>query len=439
MRLTARLTLFDAVLLIIGNMVGAGIFTTSGFLAGELHHPAMFVGIWIVGGGLTLCGALTYAELAGMFPHAGGDYHFLKAAYGRWAGFLLGWVNFWVIGPGSTAALSIAFASYIKAFLPVEGLFQAKLCAIGCIMLFSFINYRGIRPGGTTQDIVTLGTILLLAAMIIGGFLSGNGRWTHFIAAHFETVSWSGLFSSAMIAVIFTYSGWFASAQIGSEILKPERNLPLSLALGTCVVTVLYTAMNVLYLYALPVGALKNVENVAQLAITHLLTPYLAVIVTLTIVLAIASSINANIMTGARICYAMAKDGIFLSCIERLHPLYNTPHVAIVCQSAIACIFVILGTFNQILGCVVVVMLLSSIFGGLAVFVLRRSRPLAHRPYRTFGYPLTPLLFIGSYALIAGQVAYAKPFLSLLGIAIVLSGLPFYFWQEKQQLVRQGS
>jgi len=426
MTLKRELNLSDAVLLIVGNVIGAGIFTTSGFLAGELPDPALFIGIWVIGGILTVCGALTYAELAALYPLAGGDYHYLKAAYGQWAGFLLGWTSFWVIGPGSSAALAIALVGYLKAFLPMSGPGE-KLAAVALIAAFSLINIRGIRPGGITQDVVTTGTVLILALMILGGFLMGEGTWLNFSVTGGRTPA-TKLLSTPMIAVIFTYSGWFASAYIGSEIRDPKRNLPLSLIIGTLIVTVIYTLMNVLYLYALPVTALKGSVNVAQAAMARLFSPSLAGLVSIPIVLAIAASINANILTGARVCYAMADDSSFWSSFRRLHPLYNTPYISILSQSGIAVLLVIFGTFNDLLGYVVFVMLLSSVATGVSLFVLRRKDPMLPRPFRTWGYPLVPLLFVGAYATIAVQIAFSNPSASLLGIGIALTGLPFFFW-----------
>jgi APA family basic amino acid/polyamine antiporter len=427
MSLKREINLTDAVLLIVGNVIGAGIFTTSGFLAGELPDPVLFVGIWVLGGILTICGALTYAELAAMYPLAGGDYQYLKAAYGRWAGFLLGWTSFWVIGPGSSAALAIALVSYLAAIFPENGLFPEKPAAVALIAVFSLINIRGIRPGGTTQDIITVGTILILALMIIGGFLFGDGNWLNF-TARTGMASGTKLFSTPMIAVIFTYSGWFASAYIGSEIRNPRRNLPLSLIIGTFIVTIIYTLMNVLYLYALPITELKGSVNVAQATVARLFSPAFAWLVSIPIVLAIAASINANILTGARVCYAMADDSAFWSSFRRLHPLYNTPHIAILSQSAIAALLILFGTFNELLGYVVFVMILTSVATGLSLFVLRLRKPALPRPYRTWGYPLVPLLFIGAYSAIAVQIAFSNQSASLLGIGIALSGLPFFFW-----------
>ena len=435
MSLKKSLNLSDAILLVIGNTIGAGIFTTSGFLASELPEPLLFICIWILGGFITLCGALTYAELAGMFPLAGGDYQFLKAAYGKGAGFLLGWVSFWIIVPGSIAALSIALINFLKIFISFYNPVQEKLLAILIIFLFSLINYRGIRLSCITQNVFTIGTIIILITLILCGFFSGKGNWNNFTNTSSSSSNYPNLFSSAMIAVIFTYSGWFASAYIGSEIRNPERNLPLSLILGTLFITAIYTLINIVYLYSLPIHNLKNVVNVAQIAFGNLFNPTVTKVVSLPIILAISGSINATILTGARIFYAMAEDGIFWPILSRVHPLYRTPYYAILSQTILACILVLLGTFNQLLSYVVFVMLFSSIASGVALFILRRLKPDFHRPYHTMGYPFVPLLFVVSYIWIAVQICYSKPTTSILGIFITFSGVPFYIWWNNKKKV----
>ncbi|OGP53193.1 MAG: hypothetical protein A2Y65_00995 [Deltaproteobacteria bacterium RBG_13_52_11] len=438
MQLNRRLTLFDATLLVIGNVVGAGIFTTSGFLAGELPHPLLFIAIWVIGGLLTICGALTYAEMASMYPRSGGDYQFLKAAYGPVAGFLLGWVSFWVITPGSIAALSIAMVGYVKEFFPLSNPFSEKVLAVAIISFLSFINYLGVRLSGTVQDIFTLGNLLIVLTLIVSGLVFGSGSWQHFTFAASASVPFFKLFGPAMIAVIFTYSGWFVSAYVGGEVKKPERNLPLSLLLGALIVTIVYTLINITYLYALPLSRINGIINVAQQAAGALFNSAFSQILSISIILAIIASINATILAGARIYYAMAEDNIFWSLFKRLHPTYNTPHLSIASQMILACLLLFLGTFGQLLSYVVFVMLLSSIATGLAHFILRIKKQEVPRPYRTWGYPVVPLLFICFYILIAAQIASAKPLTSIVGLIITMSGLPFfYIWIKIKKLQRE--
>jgi APA family basic amino acid/polyamine antiporter len=439
MQLKRELNLSDAILLVVGNVVGAGIFTTSGFLAGELPHPLLFIGIWLLGGIITLFGALTYAELAGMFPKAGGDYQFLKAGYGLWAGFLLGWVNFWIIIPGSIAALSLALVSYLNPLLAFTDPLWGKSLAVGIIFFFSWINYRGIRWGGTTQDFFTLGAIIILIVFIAGGLLWGKGSWNHFSVASSQALPVSKMFGSAMIAIIFTYSGWFASAYLGSEIKNPEKNLPLSLIIGTAIVGIIFTLMNVVYLYALPLGELKSAVNVGQITATTLFNPTVSLLISAAIILAICSSINATIMAGSRIFYAMAEDKIFWSCLKNLHPRFRTPYLAILSQGVLAILMVCMGSFNQLLSYVVFVMLIVCVFTGASHFILRWKKPEHLRPYLTWGYPVVPLLFIIAYFWIGQQIFMEKPSTSLVGLFLAFSGLPFYFfWAKSNKSIKGG-
>lgn len=439
MQLKRELNLSDATLLVVGNVVGAGIFTTSGFLAKELPHPLFFIGIWVLGGFITLLGALTYAELAGMFPKAGGDYLFLKAGYGSWAGFLLGWINFWIIIPGSIAALSLAAVSYLQPLLGLNHPLLEKGLAVGIIFFFSWINYRGIRWGGTTQDFFTLGSLVILMMFIFGGFISGNGSWNHFTVVSSQTPSFSKIFGSAMIAIIFTYSGWFASAYLGSEIKNPERNLPLSLLLGTVIVSILYTLINVTYLYALPLTGMAEAVNVGQITAAVLFNSMIATLISVAIILAVCSSINATIMAGSRIFYAMSEDKIFWSLFKKLHHRFRTPYLSILSQTVLAALLVCLGTFAQLLSHVVFVMVIVSVATGAAHLILRWKKPEFYRPYRTWGYPMVPVLFIIVYLWIGGQIFMEKPSTSLIGLCLAVSGLPFYFfWMKSNKLIEGG-
>ncbi|MDD5712086.1 MAG: APC family permease, partial [Smithellaceae bacterium] len=294
------------------------------------------------------------------------------------------------------------------------------------ILFFSFVNYRGIRWGGTTQDLFTMGALSILVVFIVGGLLSSGGSWGHFSTQSVAAPEFSRLLGGPMIAVIFTYSGWFASTYIGSEIRNPRKNLPLSLIIGTLTVTALYCLMNVTYLYGLPLPEMKGVLNVAARTAEVLFSPTFSYAITLAIVLAIASSINANALGAARIYYAMAQDGIFWSRLGEVHPRFGTPHVAIASQALLATLLVSLGTFAQLLGYVVFFMLFTSIMTAAAVFILRRNKPTQDRPYRTLGYPFVPLVFIVAYVWIAARICTEQPGTSFLGFAIAASGVPFY-------------
>lgn len=383
---------------------------------------------------------LTYAEMTGMFPRSGGDYLYLKAAYGPWAGFLLGWICLWIINPGSIAVLSIGLVKYLTGLLGHPGVVAEKLMAMAVVALFSMVNYRGVRLTATTQNLWTMGGLVILLFFIIGGLASGKGNWGHFTTGETRMLSISKLLGPAMIAVIFSYSGWFVTAYIGDEVKRPERNLPLSLTLGTIIVIVLYVAINVVYLYAIPVESLKGVVNVGQVAGERLMNSGFVQAATVAIMFAIAASINATILAGTRLSYAIAKDRFFLSCFGKLHTRYATPHSALLVQAGLASLYIAVDTFETLLSAVVFIMLLSSIGSGMAHLILRRRSPLLERPYRTVGYPFVPLLFIVAYLYIAVQIFLSSPARSVLGVAITVSGIPFYLYaiQRKNKNATNG-
>lgn len=418
-------------MLVVGNVIGAGIFTTAGFLAGEVSSPWLFASIWIFGGLITLCGALTYAEMAGMFPRSGGDYLFLKAAYGSWAGFLLGWISFWVINPGSIAVLSISLVKYLTIFSGSCGIVSEKVIAAGIVAVFSLINLRGVRLTGTVQNIWTSAGLAIIIFFIIGGIISGKGDWSNFSGPITGAFFMPELFGPAMIAVIFSYSGWFITAYIGDELKQPTRNLPLSLLIGTFIVMILYTAINVVYVYALPIAKIKGVIDVGQVAGQKLLGANTSQIVSLAIILVIGASINATTLAGARLTYATARDEVFLPYFKKLHPGYGTPHTAIIVQGCLAGIYIFFETFENLLGSVVFVMLLSSIGSGLAHLILRFKKPDMERPYRTWGYPYIPLFFVAAYICIAVQILLDAPIKAMLGVVITVSGIPFYLYSVR--------
>jgi APA family basic amino acid/polyamine antiporter len=432
MGLQRSLTLFGAVMLVVGNVVGAGIFTTSGILAAHIDHPAAFIFVWVVGGLLTIAGALTYAELGAMFPRAGGDYQFLKEAYSPMAGFIIGWLNFWVISPGSIAALSIAFVGYLPG-LPVDNgtLFQKGL-AIVVIAILSIVNYRSIRLASGAQSVITMGSLVLLVGLVVGGAASGRGEIGNFSTSPVHLFSFGNVLGPAMIAVLFTYSGWFAAAYVGSEVMRPNRNVPLALLVGTVLVTILYTGVNAAYLYALPLEEMRGATDVAQIAATRLFGSKVAVFVSIAVLLAIGSCVNGTVMTGSRVCYAMAEDGVFWKRLGKVHPRFHTPHVAIVAQAVLASGFVLIGSFGKLLEYVVFAMLLSSMATGIAHLVLRIQHPELPRPYRTVGYPVIPIVFVGTYAWIAVSIAIYSPGTSVLGLGLALTAIPFYLWKKKK-------
>jgi APA family basic amino acid/polyamine antiporter len=425
------MSLFNAAVLVVGNVVGAGIYTTAGMLASQVAHPAVFVGVWVLGGLLTLVGALTYAELGAMFPRAGGDYQFLKEAYGPLAGFALGWIGQLIIFPASVAALSIALVGHIPGLPPIAG--SIRWYALPLILTLGFINYRSTRLSCSTQSVVTIGNLVLLLSLVVGGVLFGHGNTANFLPSSSSSISFTG---SAMIAVFFTYSGWFAAVYVGSEVVRPERNVPLALIFSTLFVTLLYTAVNATYLYAIPLSDMRagDMTNAAEVATLRLFGPGTAWLVAAAIALAILSCMNAALLTGARVGYAMAQDGVFFKKLGEVHPKFSTPHLAVAVQTALAITYVALGSFEKLLGCVVFAMLLSNTATGIAHIKLRISKPSLPRPYRTPLYPVLPILFAAVHAWFAVSIAASNPITSLIGTGIVLTAIPVYFIRKRLSL-----
>jgi APA family basic amino acid/polyamine antiporter len=337
------------------------------------------------------------------------------------------------------AALSLALVNYLKPFLSISGLLQEKMAAVVIVGFFSWINYRGVSWAGITQNFFTIGSLIILAAFVVFGLAFGSGHWQNFVSPDWGAVPFTKMLGSPMIAVIFTFSGWFASAYVAGEVKNPERNLPLSLFLGTVIVTVLYTFMNITYLFAASISQLRGVINVAELSSMNLFNQEFALALSLAVILAIGSSLNATILAGSRLYYAMSKDAVFWPSLKRLHDRRGTPYISILVQGCMACVLILLGSFDQLLSYVVFAMLLSSIGSGIAHLLLRKRLPDWIRPYRTWGYPFIPLIFIGAYGWIAFEICREKPATSFIGLLIAFSGLPFYFYWRRLQKAEEST
>ncbi len=448
--LERRLGLFDATMIIVGNIIGIGIFTTTGLVADALPNPKMILLVWVLGGLLTLCGALTYAELGAMLPHAGGEYVYLREAYGPFWGFLSGWTYFFVTNPGSIAAMSLGACAYLKPFRPsffghslieFHGLgigwilSTDQLAAVGIVLIFSGINYLGVKQGSRAQNILTIAKIFSIVAICGLGLTIGKGSWGHFSSQHVtETSALPGHFALAMIAVYFAYTGWFASTYVASEIRQPERNIPYSVISGSLIVTVIYFLMNVAYLYAIAPDEMRGVINIGEKATTALFGTHTAMFLSVIILVSVLGAINSVILTAPRIYYAMARDGLFFKKAAMIHPTYRTPSYSIILQAAWTCLLTISGSFSQLLTYTVVAMLCFSIMTGVAIFRLRYSEPHLHRPYKTHGFPWVPAVFVLSNCLILVNIALSQPGEALAGFIIVGLGAPIYFYWNKSSI-----
>jgi APA family basic amino acid/polyamine antiporter len=449
--LKRQLGLFDSVMLIAGDMIGIGIFVTTGVIAATLPSSGGVLLVWTLGGLLALAGALTCAELSASLPYAGGDYVYIREAYGKLLGFLSGWSSFLVTFSGAIAFLAVGFTGFLAFFFPVLGgeraFFPASfaglsvninagtLCSLAVVALISTLHCVGVRQGAVAQNIVSSLKIGSLLGIIVLGALFGRGDAAHFTPLFdWEKVSNASVFAAAFIPVIFAYSGWNAVIYIAGEVKEPERNLPRALLLANLIVIVLYLAINVVYIYGIPVTEMKGVLRVSEAATTALFGYQTSAWITALITVSILGALNAVTMLGPRIYYAMARDGIFFKSLARVHPTFGTPANAIVLQGLWACLLIVTGTFGALFTYVSVIITLFSALTVGSVVVLRWKRPDLKRPYRVKGYPAVPLLFIAAHLWIVWGSLTEKPLDSLLGLIIVLLGVPaYFFWRGRSQ------
>jgi APA family basic amino acid/polyamine antiporter len=447
--LKRQLGLFDAVMVISGDMIGVGIFVTTGFIAEMLPSSGGVLLIWLLGGLLALAGALSCAELSASLPYAGGDYVYIREAYGKLVGFLSGWSSFLVTFSGSIAAIAVGFAAFMSFFFPILGaehvFFSTTVAghpihtsigtifSILAVVIISTIHYIGVRQGVILQNVLTTLKIGSLLAIILLGVLIGKGSTENF-APLFDPSKMADFskFGAAFIPAIFAYAGWNAVIYMAGEVKQPERTLPRALVCANLLVIALYIAINLVYIYGVPVTQMKGALRVSEVATTALFGRQTSAWITAIITVSILGALNVVIMLGPRIYYAMAQDGIFFRSLARVHPTFNTPSNAIVLQAIWACILILTGTFDALFTYVSVIISLFSALTVGAVIVLRSKRPDLKRPYKLWGYPLVPIFFILVNLWIAWGSLVSKPWESLGGVLIVSIGIPAYLvWQNR--------
>jgi len=439
---------FDGAMLIAGTTIGSGIFITTGFIAQTLPSPGAILLVWLFGGLLALAGALSCAELATSFPYAGGDYVYLKEAYGPLLGFLSGWSSFLVTFSGSVAFLAVAFTEHMAFFLPFFSrdyvlistgalgfpfrLSLAHLFSISMVMALSAVHCMGVRQGTKLQNFLTVLKIGALLGIILLGVTLGKGNLDHF-SPFFElgTERDLSVLGLAFLPVIFTYAGWNAVIYMAGEVKHPEKTLPAALLWANLMILFLYLAINAIYLYGVPVEQMQGTIRVAELATTALFGYQSSAWVTAIIALSILGALNVVVMTGPRIYFAMAQDGIFFRRLARIHPGFRTPAKAIILQALWSSVLILTGTFDALLTYVSVMIALFSALTVGALLVLRWRQPNLNRPYKIWGYPWAPSLFILCYMGIAVATFQERPLESLLGAGIVGLGIPAYFFWSR--------
>jgi len=447
-KLQRKLGLFPATNIVVANMIGAGIFTTSGLLIAGLNDPILMMVLWGVGGIIALCGALSYGELGAAMPGAGGEYLFLSKLYHPLAGFLSGWVSFMVGFSAPIAASALGFSEYfcravpgLSAALDNAGIINpavtGKILAVSIILIFTFIHYRGIKYGARIQNILTLLKIALIVILLIAGFTSGKGDMSHFTEGSKLAPGLAGwkTIALSLMWIMFAYSGWNASTYLGAEIKNPSKTLPRSLLYGTGIVIILYLGINLLYVYGINPDAMKGVISVGGLAMGNLFGRSADILFSLLIAFALFSSLSAFIIIGPRVYYSMAKDGLFFKSASRIHKKYKVPSNSILLQCIIAVILVLSGTFEQVLtymGFALGIFPLLTVFG---VVKLRKGNP---RAVRLPGYPVTQFLFVMTGILILGLSYLKKPLESSIAILTVMAGIPAYYIFKKRNSISSG-
>ncbi|MBN2198277.1 MAG: amino acid permease [Candidatus Aminicenantes bacterium] len=431
--LERRLGLFPVTNIVVANMIGAGIFTTSGLLMEQLRHPLLLLGLWAVGGLIALAGAFSYSELGAAFPHAGGEYLFLSRLYHPLLGFLSGWVSFFVGFSAPIAAAAIGLTEYLARAFPeilnvagIPGALMMRLYALSAILLFTLLHLQGLRWGARIQNILTALKVGLIAALLIAGLTRSGGDWSHFTAAgsfRFDLGGWK-VIGLSLMWILFSYSGWNAAAYIGSEVLDPARNIPRSLLMGTGAVILLYAGLNVFYIYALPAAEMSGVIPVGSLAAGRLFGASSTRLITLLIAFAQFSSLSAFILLGPRVYYSMARDGLFFKKVAEVHPRRRVPSTSILLQAAIAGVIVFSGSFDQILTYMGFSLGIFPLLAVLGVFVLRRRQK---PPYRMPGFPVFPLIYLLAGVSILALGFMERPVPSSIALLTVALGVPAYF------------
>ncbi|MBK8364123.1 MAG: amino acid permease [Bacteroidetes bacterium] len=448
-----KLSLFDSTAIIIGSMIGSGIFIVSADISRQVQTPGMLLMAWLVTGVMTILAALSYGELAAAMPKAGGQYVYIREAFGKMFGFLYGWTLFSVIQTGTIAAVSVAFAKFAGVFFPVIsasnvvftigslGINTQQLLGVSLIIFLSIYNYREVKSGAFLQNIFTVAKVGALIFLIGAGLyygLSGGLNFSHFSPAFPDvmTLTTIGVFGAALTGSLFSADAWNNITFTAGEVRNPQKNLPLSLLLGTGTVIVLYLLANISYLAVLDIGQIQTAENdrVATLMMETILGVKGKYFIAAMIMISTFGCLNGCIFTAARVYYAMAKDGMFLKPAAKLNK-NNVPANSITMQCIWACLLCFSGTYNDLLQYIMFAVMLFYILTISGLFVLRVKRPDMERPYKAFGYPYIPAIYIILATLVALNMLIFQRDASLYGLLIILIGLPIYFIAGKKKSI----
>ncbi len=448
-KLLRQIGLFDATMIMVGMVIGSGIFLSTGIIAASIPSAGLILLAWVVGGLLTLAGAFIYAELGAAMPEAGGQFVYIHKAYGELAAFLFGWMFFFAYMTGGIASLALAFAEYLAYFFPVLGtgnvllglgtgplsLSAGELVAVGCIALFTLVNMVGVRIGTTVQNVLTVvkvGTILTFVGL---AFTIGKTQPMDLTAIPPDL----GLgqivtgFAVALVAVSWAFDGWNNITFVAGEITDPHRNLTRTLIFGAVIITVIYLVMNVVYLMSMPVTEIAGAYRVAEVSASALFGGRAAAFISAAVLISVLGALNGAVLSGARVYYAMAREGLFFARAARVHPRFKTPAFALVIQAAWSCVLILSGNLEQVVTYTIFVAIVFWIVAAASLFTLRRKYPDMPRPYKAWGYPWVPALFILASVGILLNTLVQQPVESLSGLVLIAVGLPAYLlWKRRK-------
>jgi APA family basic amino acid/polyamine antiporter len=436
--------------IVVGTVIGSGIFLVPKTMIQKVGSLEAVYGVWVIGGLLSLAGALSYAELAAALPEAGGEYAFLREAYGPLWGFIYSWTQMWVAKSGSIATLATGFFLYLTNFFePLKGVIYTvplpigpnggpleiqygQLFAIALILGLGWLNYYGVKVGGDVQVAVTIIKVALIAAIIFAGLFFGHAHAPDPTPA--ASLTFSG-FIAALVAALWAYDGWNNVSMVSSEIKEPQKNLPRALIGGTLSVIAIYLLANAAYFHVLAPSEVAGGTRVAAEMMNKIFGGWGASAVSIAAMISIFAALNGSILSGSRVPYAAARDGYFFHSIARVHPRYHTPGVSIIVLNLWASLLVLSGKYDDLFNLVIFASWILYGMTAAAVPVLRWRRPDLARPYRTLGYPFVPVLFIvGAFVLLI-TTAIQRPRESLIGIGLILAGMPFYLYWRKQRAI----
>ena len=436
-KLAKELTLYGLIMVAIGSCIGSGIFVTPSQIAGLIPSSGLILLVWALGGLIALTGALTFGELGSLFPQAGGIYVFLKEAYGGWLGFLYGWAYLVIITSGSIAVLSLAFSHYLSFFIPMDNTWKT-ITSIITIALLTTLNVFRAKFGEIFSNIFTGLKIIGILLIICTGFLLGNSDLS-FKDFGFTGSSSAGIssFGVALTGVLFSYGGWQHASFLAGETKNPSRNVPIAMITGAAVVTLIYLLVNAAYMLLLPVNSIMTSDKVAAEAVSTII-PFGGMLVAGLIAVSTFGTIGIYTLSAPRIYYAMAEDGLFFKSIAKVHPVFKTPVNAIITQSVWSVILLLFwGTLENLITYTVSVEWIFFTLAASGIFIFRKKLKNTERPYKTFGYPVTPLIFIIINTWFVFNIMINKPLHMAIGFGFLLLGVPVFLYFKRKNAERQ--